>query len=319
MLITGEISAFPVILIVVFAIARLLPFPETYHPLSLFRYFASQLAVKVNPPGRSEQQQKLSGFLAILVSIIPFIIVLYGLYQFSGFPFLLDALLLYFSLNWRTDAKRANEIAVNIQRQQLTLARSQSRSLLLRDTDKLTPMGLSKACLESLIFRSSYQVLAVFFWFICGGGIAVICYRLLHELQQQWNSKLTPFRYFGAAISSISTLLALPAMLLSCLLFMLQGSVTRARKLYLSSPRLYFSMLQQYLLCAASVALAVKLGGPVYYAGKKFSRSRIGKDNEPGTQAISRCLSLLSYQHIFVLLLIALCPLWQIASLLIVA
>ncbi len=61
----------------------------------------------------------------------------------------------------------------------------------------MSAIGLTKACIETLSLRFAKQWFSVLFWFMLGGGIAALSYRLLQELQQCWNPKLTQFQHFG--------------------------------------------------------------------------------------------------------------------------
>lgn len=313
---------YPLVLLAVVIVSTLLPLPDAYHPLTLFRFFAQQLAKKVNPDvTRSKQQQLLSGCLAILVAVLPCIILFYALYQFSELPIILDALLLYCCLDWRSQSQKAARISSLLQQQQLSLARQQADSLLLRQTKALTSMGLSKALIESLLLQSSKLFIATLGYFLLGGGLAALSYRLLQELQRQWNPKLSQFCYFGYPASVIATFLALPALMFSSSLIALQYGLIRCYK-KCQQMRLFFSRGSFYLLCCASVALNCDLGGPAYYTSKnqqsptsekdidhnylqnKVSRMRFTAKHPPAAVDIICTLRLIRFLHLYVLLLI---------------
>ncbi|MDX3773666.1 cobalamin biosynthesis protein [Chromatiaceae bacterium AAb-1] len=294
--------------------ARWLPLPAAYHPLTFFRFFAKQLAGKVHPDiSRSIQQQRLSGALAVVVALFTPLGVLYALYQFSELPWVLDALLLYCSLDWALQRQKAEHLARDLQRNQLTMARGRIKNLVLRDTQAMTSMGLSKACIESLLLRSARQVIAVFFWFLCGGGLAAFGYRLLHELSQQWNVKLPRFRYFGQAASQISSLLAAPAMLISYTLLTVQSGIFKVLRQYQRQQGRYFGYLQYWLLSCGSSATGLNLGGPVFYAAEKITRCRIQRAADPAWYDIVRTLVMLNYLHLYSLMLVSSISLIQAA------
>lgn len=297
-------SAYPLILVITALAAKFAPLPAAYHPLTFFRFLADRLADKVHPTlSRSVQQQRLSGTLAMLVTLLPALALGYALYHFSELPYLLDALLLYFSLDWSLKQQQAAKVAANIERNQLTLAREQADLLLLRDTSTLTAMGLSKACIESLLLRSARQVIAVFFWFLCGGGLATATYRLLQELSLQWNGKLPRFRYFGQPARLCVNILAIPAMLISYSIITLQAGILLVFRRFRQINDNTFPYLQFWLLSAAASALNISLGGPLYYQQQKQHRSRIIREHEPEARDILRTLTLLNYLHFYSLLL----------------
>lgn len=306
MALLDSLSVYPVLLVLTAAFARWLPLPPSYHPLTLFRYFARELGRKVHPDiQRSVFQQRLSGTLAVLVALFTPLSLLYAFYLFSELPWVLDALLLYCSLDWALQRQRAEQLSRDLQRNQMTLARQRSKSLLLRDTHNMTAMGLAKATIESLLLRSSRQVIAVFFWFLCGGGLAALGYRLLYELNQQWNVKLPHFRYFGRTASQLSSLLAAPAMLISYSVITLQGGMMKIIRQYQRQQGNYFGPLQYLLLSCGSSAIGVNLGGPVFYAGNRVMRDRIQRSAEPAWYDIVRTIVMLNYQHLFCLMLVS--------------
>lgn len=301
----SALSAYPAILLLVVLATWLLPMPAAYHPLTLFRYFAQQLAAKVNPdPRRSRQQLYISGSLALLVAWLPAMALLYSLYLFSELPLVLDALLLYASLDWYSTQQQAKTVLQRLQAGQLTLAREQAKPLLCRKTTTLSEMGLTKALLESLTLRSACHVVGVCLAFLLGGGLAAVGYRLLTELQQQWNPKRDQYRHFGTPTTSLAGLLTAIPKLVSCLLLALQHGVWRSYQLCRTTRRFNINRCSFWLLCCASAALRRSLGGPVYYNGLKQQRSKIVQPNEPVVKDIQSAISMLQFSHLYLLIMI---------------
>ena len=306
----------PPLLLLVVLISRVIPLSDAYHPLTFFRYFAQRLAAKVNPdPNRSASQLLISGTLALLVAWLPFAALLLSIQQFSELPWLIDALVLYGCLDWQTQANRARNIQRHLERGQLTLAREQMAKLLLRRTDNLTAMGLSKAGIESLMLRSASQVVGTLLWFMLAGGIAALSYRLLSELHQQWNSKLPEFRYFGRPVALLLALFSAPALWLSCISLALGYGIRRSVRLCRLTPS-HIAALPYYLLCCSSAALRRNLAGPLYYRQQKRQRSRINLGQEPDAADLGRALKLTKHCHNTVLLIAAVITLLQLVWLL---
>ena len=306
----------PPLLLLVVLVSRLIPLSEAYHPLTFLRFFAQRLAAKVNPdPNRAAGQLLISGTLALLVAWLPFAALLLSIQHFSELPWLIDALVLYGCLDWQTHVSRARHIQRDLQRGQLTLAREQMASLVLRRTDNLTAMGLSKAGIESLMLRSSSQVVATLLWFLVGGGIAALSYRLLVELHQQWNSKLPEFRYFGRPAALLLALLSAPALLLSCISLALSYGIRRCVRLCRQRPQ-HTAALPYYLLCCTSAALRRNLAGPLYYRQQKHQRSRINQGQEPDATDLGRALTLTKHCHNSVSLIATVITLLQLVWLL---
>lgn len=300
----STVPAYPLVLLIVVITSRLIPLSEAYHPLTFFRFFAQQLANKVNPDlQRSSQQQLLSGSLAIVVALLPCLILVYALYQFSELPLILDALVLYCSLDWHTQSKVAVDTSLLLQKKQLSLARQQASKILLRDTDKLNAMGLSKALIESVLLQSSKLVIGTLGYFLLGGGLAALSYRLLQELQRQWNPKLNQFHFFGRPASLLANLLAFPALLLSSIIIALQYGLVNCFK-SCQQKRTFFNRGSFYLLSCSSVALQRDLGGPAFYNQKKIFRQRFAAKDQPSAADIITAVRLANFLHLYLLLLV---------------
>ncbi|WNO62046.1 cobalamin biosynthesis protein [Rheinheimera sp. MMS21-TC3] len=298
------VPTYPLILIAVMIVSRLIPLPDAYHPLTFFRFFAQQLAKKVNPDlQRSKQQQLLSGSLAIAVALLPCIILFYALYQFSELPLILDALLLYCSLDWHAQSKVAVDTSLLLQKKQLSLARQQAAKILLRDTDKVNVMGLSKAIIESVLLQSSKLFIATLGYFLLGGGLAALSYRLLQELQRQWNPKLKQFHFFGRPASLLANLLAFPALLLSSIIIAIQYGIVSCFKSCQQKP-VFFNKGSFYLLSCSSIALKRDLGGPAFYSQKKILRQRFNTKDAPSAADIIIALRMVNFLHLYLLLLV---------------
>jgi adenosylcobinamide-phosphate synthase len=311
------VSAYTALLLLVVFIARLMPLPAGYHPLTLYRFFALQLGKKVNPdPNRPQQQLYISGSLALLLAWLMPMALLYSLYQFSDLPLVLDALLLYTSLDWRNQQLQAISIQHSLQQRQLSLARQQARTMLCRRTTMLSEMGLSKAMIESLTLRSAIQYLGVLCAFILAGGLAAIGYRLLLELHQQWNPKQQRFKHFGRPAAALQILFSAAPKLISSLLTALQAGVVRSYR-QCRHRRLNMNLFSFLLFSCVSTALRRNLGGPLYYSDNKQQRSKMQQQHEPAPADISRALRLLQFNHgYFLLLLLAgsvLQLVWQLA------
>ncbi|PKM21036.1 MAG: hypothetical protein CVV11_06125 [Gammaproteobacteria bacterium HGW-Gammaproteobacteria-15] len=306
----------PLMLLAVVLAANWFSLPAAYHPLTLFRYYARQLAKKVHPdPNRPPQQQLISGNLAVIVATAPPLLLCYSLYQFSELPQLLDALLLYISLDWQQQRKHILSVSDSLKRGQLMLAKEQATKLVLRDTSRLTAMGISKAMLESTVLRNTKLMLGVCCWFLVGGGIAALAYRLLQELAQQWNSKLPLNTHFGVPAAWLATITAAPALLISSVILALQHGISRCYKQIRQIPRLNINPLSFLLLCCTSVAVRCNLGGPAYYGNTKLLRSRIPYQRDPAWQDIGNAVRVVHFVQLYFMLLALSVTLVQLALL----
>ncbi len=295
----------PLLALLMILLSTLLPLPASYQPLQLFRLVAVAMAKKVNKPAYSAGQLLLSGSLALLLLWLPVLALASAFAQLSQWPELWQALLLYCCLDWQQQRQQVLAVSQSLDKQQLNLARDQLQPMLLRQTRQMSAVGLSKACIETLSLRFAKQWFSVLFWFMLGGGVAALAYRLLQELQQCWNPKLTQFQHFGQPAASLVRLLSfIPVVICGTLIALLRQ--WRASWLYFRfSQDGQLQLPQRWLLAASSAALGRNLAGPLYYGNDKQRRVRIGPATEPQSSDIRIWLNLCRQLQIASFILIA--------------
>lgn len=294
----------PVVLLTVMILSTVLPLPASYQPLVLFRILAKRLAGRVNKAGYPKAQLQLSGCLASLIAIAPWLVLAFAFTLLSQIPLLWQGILLYLCLDWQYVRQQALQIANSLDRQQLSLARDQLQPLVLREVKLMSALGISKACLETLLFRVAMQWTSVLLWFLAGGVLFAIAFRLLQELHQQWNPKLSQFRFFGQPVALVMTILNMPGLVLTATILALMVGFRQSRQYLKFANDGYFHFPSRWLLSAGAAALKRNLAGPVYYQGQKIRRVRIGPLQEPTAADISKLLKQCSqYQFAIFLLL----------------
>ncbi|SNY53999.1 adenosylcobinamide-phosphate synthase [Arsukibacterium tuosuense] len=314
------LPAWPLMVLLALLTSRWLVLPGARAPVKGLAVLLQRLAKKVHPDiSRSHFQQQLSGTLALLLVLALTLAIAYCFYLVSELPLVLDVLILYFCLGSRLSLQQAAAVADSINRQQLTLARERARPLLLRDRQNLSAMGLSKACIESLLLQNAANLIAVLFWFLIGGGLMALAYTLLQIAARQWNSKLPHYRYFGRTAARCYQLAVAPGLLISALLLAVQTGLSGAWRNYRATDALFFNWPSRILLATGASALGRKLGGPAYYAGSKTARQRLGSGTEPTANDILRTILLVNAQQTALIILFSSTLALYIASILLVA
>jgi adenosylcobinamide-phosphate synthase len=173
------------------------------------------------------------------------------------------------------------------------LARHALSQIVMRETDKMSPLGLVKANIESLLLRYSYQYCSVIFWYLLTGGVGALIYRLIYELSLCWNTKLARFKHFGQPVRHVVNILQwLPSKLASLSVVIAvnisQGSAAIFQRISYQCNHLFVLN-----LCGAS--LGIELGGPAYYEQQKVHTRKCGgnrqiilADNTRALAAINR-------------------------------
>lgn len=297
----------PLLAIVVLMLSRFAPIPASYRPWFFFKTIAQAISQKVAKPDNGAQQQYLAGVLALLVFMVPFSMLLLAFDELSAWPEFFEAVLLYMALDWQFYANQLAQIDNSLSKQQLSLAKDQLQPLVLRKTSQLSEPGIAKAALDSLALRLGKHWFGVLFWYLVGGGITACCYRLLLEVQQQWNPKLTQLREFGFFTAMIEKMASFFPLMLNSMLLAAWVNIKDTLTFFRFSQDLQLSFSSRWLLSAWAAALQCSMAGPVYYNQQKTSRVRIGPERQPSNSHLKLALKLaLQLQNIALLLVFGL-------------
>jgi adenosylcobinamide-phosphate synthase len=292
-LLSEQFLSFWVLLFVVF-IERYLPWPDKYHPISFIKALAMGMQAKVLILERNTiGQQKISGALACIVLLLPFCTMLAVFKYLSEYPVFFEALMLLVALRFQDISKQTRRVTVALAKQQKMLARHALSKMVIRETKKMSPLGMVKANIESLLLRYSYQYCSVIFWYLLTGGVGALIYRLVYELSLCWNNKLARFKYFGQPVRNLVNVLQwFPSKLASLSVVIAvninQGSAALFQRISYQCNHLFILN-----LCGAS--LGIELGGPAYYEQQKVRTRKCGgnrhiilADNTRALAAINR-------------------------------
>lgn len=279
--------------------------PEYLHPRALMRLIAERLGNKVNPQGASVFQQRLSGSLALVVWVTPWLALFYGFRYLVAEPWLLDALLLYLFIQFQPLVRDLSRIEHQLHKGQKRLARETAANWLLRDTQQLSPMGLRKAMMESASMRLLCDYLAPVFYFLLGGPLLLLGYSLIVIASQTWNCKQHAYRQFGLVSAAFRQVLDfLPGIILALLLTLYRLGSDAFKGLVFNHRD--FSPIGGKLVAINSAVLQTSLGGPVAYAQMKIRRFRIERTADPENGSLFKQVKLLQLVRALLLVTILL-------------
>lgn len=255
-------------------IEALLPWPDKYHPLSLWRLLSAKMAKKVLPSNKdTTKQHRISGALACIILLLPACIIIAIFHYLPEYPLFFEALFLMLALRQQTITQTTKRVAAYLTHDKKRLARETLAPIVLRETEALSPLGINKASCESLILRFNYQFCAVVFWFVITGGVGALLYRLLYDCTQQWNTKLASFRHFGWFIRVFTSVLQWPPSMLAGISLAITGLTFKGFKALTSGHWLNPRML---VLNVVGASLDYQLSGPAYYNGIKKRHHKCG-------------------------------------------
>lgn len=281
---SGEIMEFPfpsiplnlIILLSILVAERYIALPADYHPLTFFNFIATKMGEKLIRRKSSTQQLVLSGGLATTLLLFPVVTIGAVLEWISEEPIAIDALILFACIKWTPFKKDIQRIATAVKKGYKTLAREQLSHWVLRDTNVLTDYGINKACIETLLLRTSKYVIGVSFYYLCFGAIFALTYRLLIELSMVWSEKDPRYQAFGKTIGhTVRFLDFIPSRIFAISVAMLRKFSASIRLIKQTRQHWPFSN-SRWIFATAAASLPVELGGPAIYHGEKVRRQRIG-------------------------------------------
>jgi len=270
-----EISPFTYSIVVLYGVIMvkfLASYLATHEPLRFFRLFCDQLASKVNKSKNSSRQRSISGLIAIVVTLAPLLIILWLFESFVAAAWLWQFFLLYLALGNLHLSKTSKEIAKLIVANKNFEAKQLLKPWVLRNTQQLSSLGLSKSCIEMLLLRAMQNLFTIGAIFLFLGPLAALCARLLLEMHYSWNEKQKHFQPFGHSVALLVNLVQwLPNRIFS--LVLLFSCIGNNFTLYSRLSRSYFFQLNNnYPLSLFALSLEIKLGGVAMYQDSKLRK-----------------------------------------------
>jgi adenosylcobinamide-phosphate synthase len=265
------------VLLLVVLIERYLPWPEKFHPISFIKALAIGMQAKVLfVDQNSIGQQRVSGALACIVLLFPFCSILVVCKYLSEYPIFFEALMLLVALRFKDIIRQTHRVTSALTKQQKMLARHALSQIVLRETQKMSSLGIVKANIESVLLRYSYQYCTVVFWYLITGGVGALTYRLIYELSLCWNNKLLRFKYFGQPVRYVVNVLQWLPNKLACLSIMLAVNISRGSAALFQ--RVSYQCNHLFVLNVCGASLGIELGGPACYEQQKVRTSKCGGD-----------------------------------------
>lgn len=280
----NDFSASVLLLFLVILLKILVTHFVSHQPMQYFRFYCQRLADKVNKSAATPSKQALAGALAGIVTLVPIVIMLWLFEAFIEVPWLWQGFLLYLALDSFGLGRDSQSIAQALVAGQTYYARQSLNPWVLRQTEQLSSLGLSKACIEMQLLRCISQCFTVSLYFLLAGPLAAISYRLLLEMHYSWNVKRVQFNHFGVALSQAVHLLQwLPGRMF--VLVLLLGTIGQNFVLFWRLLRgQFFKNNNDLVINALALVLGVKLGGVAMYDDHKLRRevvNQLGRQPEP--------------------------------------
>ncbi len=252
--------------------------PKRWHPLVGFGWLAGHVERKLNVHA-CPLVARLAGLLAWLLLLAPLLSPLILLSYFamqSTLSWLVDVLLLYFSIGARSLMQHAERIYTPLSQHKITEAQHAVGMIVSRDTTQLNETEIATATIESVLENGNDAIFGAIFWFMLLGGAGALLFRLANTLDAMWGYRTPRFLYFGWAAARLDDLLNLIPARLTALSYALCGQTRSAIKCWAAQASTWYSPNAGPVMAAGAGALQVKLGGAAVYHGKEKVRPPLG-------------------------------------------
>ena len=279
------------------ALDRLLGETRRFHPLVGFGNLANRIEKAFNETNASPQQAQHRGLCAwavlVLLPTLGTIVLLSPL----SIPVqsLIGTLILYVTIGGRSLQEHAQRVSHDLQSGNLSEARIHVSWLVSRDTRQLDEIGISKACVESVLENGNDALFAPIFWFCVLGPAGAIFYRLANTLDAMWGYRTTRYLNFGRAAAKLDDALNYLPARLTALSYAFAGNTAQALSCWRTQAPAWDSPNAGPVMAAGAGALNLRLGGAADYHGATEERAVLGAGNAPGIIDIARAQTLLRH------------------------
>ncbi|MCL1077649.1 hypothetical protein D5R81_06690 [Parashewanella spongiae] len=288
------------ILLVAMLLAQFISVPRRKQPLYHFEQLAISFSQKVNHPNRSANQRIIAGTLAAISLVFPLWIVVIFLIELSIYPWFFEVLILFACMLDNGFSKTSSQIEQQLNQQNNAQAKKLLALWCQRDTNKLSAIGISKACIEKMAELGSTNIIVVF-GYLLGGTYLAVLLKMLKQLGLAWPSSNPHFHKFNALIHKINRIvLYVPNIAWSFLL--LEPCKIRSWQLFFTKI-IPFEMSGCNTLNMSLLAfrLNIELGGPRIYNAIKVSINKIEYGKLPSISDINKTVNIFELSNLIII------------------
>ncbi len=268
--------------------------PKKWHPLVIFGNFAVFIENICFQTQLSAYLQKIIGFLVLSFIVIIFMIPLYYLQHFLWFNWIISPVILYFCIAANSLKQHAINVIYALEKNDLTLARKKVAMIVSRNCTNMNALDIRRATLESVLENGADAVFAPLFWFIIGGSMGVVLYRVCNTLDAMWGYKNQRYLHFGWASARLDDLLNFIPARLTALSYLLLGNTKLGWRCWRLQAKLLDSPNAGVVMTSGAGSLNLKLGGAAFYHGLYKDKPFFGGDKLPENSDIYRANKLIN-------------------------
>ena len=277
--------------------------PAEYHPTPLIRLLVSKLAKRVYDEKSSPYYQVFSSLFLTTLIVSCITVLSVGVISFAHFPIAFELLVLFLFISNPYNNPKLKRATWLLAQNQKPVVRDILSLCLRRDTANLSETGIIKAVIEyqSLTFVRQFFVPLLFYYGF--GFMVTLVYCLITTCTNAY-SKATPLdSKFCLASRKIADAIEYIPLRLFCLPLLLKTN-TQSFKYISLYVRNGYNKNSCFLLSCLAGYIDQQLGGPAYYQGIRYSKTRIGPKQLPKQDAIKSAKNALVFASLFWLFII---------------
>ncbi|WP_354625006.1 cobalamin biosynthesis protein [Psychromonas sp. MME2] len=264
--------------------------PKDLSPISAVELMFQQIAKKVNLETRSDSYKRLASVLSICLIYLPTILIISQLYNVVYKPIIINVMLLFILLSWHDKSSAYKEIINALKHNKLAQAKYTLATLTERQTKPLSPLGVNKATIESMVLQLANSWFAVIFWYLLTGIYGALFYRTIQICAQQWNKKREEFDALSTIPSLIYSLMLFPVHLLVSFTFALYDKPLENLPTKFKQSIHWHHFSSGLMLASFALSMHISLGGVRLYQTQKINYAALGNDISPTIESISLSL-----------------------------
>lgn len=268
--------------------------------VSLFSFYLTKLAEKVNKSENSQYQQRIAGTVGLIITLAPCLVILWLFETFIEVPEIWHFLLLFFALGPFNLSKTVKTIGNALEQGNKIKARQLLEPFTLREVGELSTMGMSKATIEAMWLKHVQQHILIGGYYLLFGPLFAIALRMVLEAHYQWNVKRHKFSAFGAFPHYLINVVSWPFSRLFIILYLISNVGRTGNKLNQLSISHFFSLNNNYLIHAIACTSSIQLGGVAKYDGVKLRRASFNPNGQqPQACHLFQAISQLKLINVF--------------------
>jgi adenosylcobinamide-phosphate synthase len=249
------------------------------HPVGLFARIIDRCEAGLNKPTRSFAMRRALGMLTLLLLLIvaagpAWAIQSWLLAAFGGWGWIGVAILAWPALAQRSLFDHVRAVADQLDRGDLSAARSAVGAIVGRDTAALDDAGVARAAIESLAESFCDGVAAPLFWLLLLGLPGVWAYKAINTADSLIGHREARWRAFGWAAARTDDFANWIPARLSGAIFCLAGR--GGWRVLRRDARNHASPNAGWPEAAMAGALGLRLAGPIAYDGAMHDKPWIG-------------------------------------------